>query len=296
MADRGRKNVLGIVGLTVMVFTVNGCQKSSGMPLDQVHTVVSDETAGIGYYLKTRDMVSKDIGLEEDSDLKDISLSSEEISLAAEDKTDMSVDVIPQQAEADTFIYSRDETVTSTNETTYVSENHTSCTGEEENSESTFICPDNLGEKDNDTSLELKEEENTESVPSAYYVQEYAQQVLDMVNARRGEAGLAPLVMNDAMVSAARIRALEIVQSFSHTRPNGTSCFTVLDESGVGYLGAGENLAAGQWSPESAMNSWMNSEGHRDNILNGSFNQIGIACYYDEGSPYGYYWVQCFIH
>lgn len=135
-----------------------------------------------------------------------------------------------------------------------------------------------------------------ESASSAYYVDSYAEQVLSIVNARRAEAGLAPLTMNYTLVSAAKVRAAETVQSFSHTRPNGTGCFTAFDEAGVGYSGAGENIAAGQWSPDSVMNSWMNSEGHRANILDGRFTQIGIACYYDPDSQYGYYWVQCFIY
>lgn len=137
---------------------------------------------------------------------------------------------------------------------------------------------------------------DSDATVNAYYMDSYAEQVLGIVNARREEAGLAPLTMNYTLVSAAKVRAVETVQSFSHTRPNGTSCFTAFDEAGVGYSGAGENIAAGQRSPESAMNSWMNSEGHRANILNGSFTQIGIACYYDPDSPYGYYWVQCFIY
>lgn len=138
--------------------------------------------------------------------------------------------------------------------------------------------------------------QNTEAVMNAYYMDSYAEQVLTIVNARRAEVGLAPLTMNYTLVSAAKVRAAETVQSFSHTRPNGTSCFTAFDEAGVSYSGAGENIAAGQWSPDSVMNSWMNSEGHRANILDGSFTQIGIACYYDSNSPYGYYWVQCFIN
>ena len=134
------------------------------------------------------------------------------------------------------------------------------------------------------------------STASAYYMDSYAEQVLSLVNAERANAGLAPLSMNYTLVSASKVRAAEITQSFSHTRPNGSSCFTAYDEAGVSYWGAGENIAAGQWSPESVMNSWMNSPGHRANILDGSFTQIGIACYYDPNSSYGYYWVQNFIY
>ena len=134
------------------------------------------------------------------------------------------------------------------------------------------------------------------STASAYYMDSYAEQVLSLVNAERANAGLAPLSMYYTLVSASKVRAAEITQSFSHTRPNGSSCFTAYDEAGVSYWGAGENIAAGQGSPESVMNSWMNSPGHRANILDGSFTQIGIACYYDPNSSYGYYWVQNFIY
>lgn len=139
-------------------------------------------------------------------------------------------------------------------------------------------------------------ESTTEAVANSYYMDSYAEQVLTIVNERRAEQGLAPLTMNYTLVSAAKVRAAEITQSFSHTRPNGTSCFTAFSEAGVSYWGAGENIAGGQGSPESVMNDWMNSEGHRENIMKPEFTQIGIACYYDPNSPYKYNWVQCFIY
>ena len=139
-------------------------------------------------------------------------------------------------------------------------------------------------------------ESTTEVVANSYYIDSYAEQVLSIVNERRAEQGLSPLTMNYGLVSAAKIRAAELTQSFSHTRPNGTSCFTAFDEAGVSYWGAGENIAIGYSSPESVMNGWMNSEGHRANIMNSDYTQIGIACYYDPNTPYKYHWVQCFIY
>lgn len=149
---------------------------------------------------------------------------------------------------------------------------------------------------DNNSTESNTDTESTEVPSGGYYLDSYAEQVLAIVNVKRQEAGLEPLVMNSALVSAAKVRAGETVQSFSHTRPNGTSCFTAFDEAGVSYSGAGENIAAGQTSADSVMTAWMNSEGHRANILNGSYTQIGIACYYDPNSAYGYYWTQCFIY
>lgn len=83
--------------------------------------------------------------------------------------------------------------------------------------------------------------------------------------------------------------------AFSHTRPNGESCFTVLDEVGIGnYQSAGENIAAGQNSPAAVMNSWMNSEGHRNNILSASYKHIGVGMKHEPNSIYGKHWVQLF--
>ena len=80
----------------------------------------------------------------------------------------------------------------------------------------------------------------------------------------------------------------ELQELFDHTRPDGSSCFTALDEAGVRYWTAGENIAAGAATPESVMNMWMNSEGHRANILNESFDAIGVG-------RMGNYWVQMFV-
>ena len=87
-------------------------------------------------------------------------------------------------------------------------------------------------------------------------------------------------------------RAQEIAQSFSHTRPDGSSCFTILEEFGVSYRAAGENIAMGQRTPEEVMDGWMNSSGHRANILNGTFTSIGVG-YYVDGAGAAH-WVQIF--
>ncbi len=134
--------------------------------------------------------------------------------------------------------------------------------------------------------------EATTAVQAAYYVDDYANQVLTLINVQRTAEGLTPLTMNTTLLSAAQVRAQELTQNFSHTRPDGSSCFTAIN---VSYSTAGENIAAGQWSPEWVVESWMNSEGHRANIMNAGYTQVAIACYYDPNSAYGYYWVQIFI-
>ena len=119
----------------------------------------------------------------------------------------------------------------------------------------------------------------------------YAAEVVRLVNAERAKQGLSALKVSTTVQSAAQVRAKEIKQSFSHTRPNGSSCFTALTEAGVSYRGAGENIAYGQSTPAAVMNAWMNSEGHRANIMNGSFTTIGVGYTVINGTPY---WTQMF--
>lgn len=130
--------------------------------------------------------------------------------------------------------------------------------------------------------------------PSGTDLESMRQGVLELVNAERSKAGKSPLTLNNALCETAQLRADEIVKTFSHTRPDGTSCFTALKGAGISYRTCGENIAAGQDTPASVMDSWMNSEGHRANILNGDFSSIGIG-YVKAASGYGHYWVQMFI-
>lgn len=114
------------------------------------------------------------------------------------------------------------------------------------------------------------------------------QAVLRLVNEERKKAGLPAMTTTSQLQQAADIRAKEMNQLVSHNRPDGSSCFTVLDEVGIEYAVAGENIASGVSSAEAVMQAWMQSEGHRANILNKDFTQIGI------GND-GVHWVQIFI-
>lgn len=122
----------------------------------------------------------------------------------------------------------------------------------------------------------------------------YAQQVVKLVNEEREKAGLPALTVQKDITAAANVRAREIKQSFSHTRPNGSSFSTALKEQGVAYRGSGENIAWGQKTPEQVMKGWMNSEGHRANILNKNFKNIGVGYYQDEKGVN--HWVQLFTY
>ena len=122
----------------------------------------------------------------------------------------------------------------------------------------------------------------------------WCSRVLEIMNEERANAGLGPLVMDPTLVNVATVRANEIIQSFSHTRPDGRDCFTAYAEQGASYSCAGENIAAGYSSPEAVMEGWMNSPGHRANILNGSFGRVGVGLVISDAGGYRYYWVQNF--
>ena len=117
-------------------------------------------------------------------------------------------------------------------------------------------------------------------------------EVLKIVNENRLANKAQPISTFSKVQSACDVRAKEISTYFSHTRPNGQSCFTVLSAKGINYWSAGENIAAGQRSPSSVMTAWMNSSGHRANILYSSYNHCGVG--YTTGGYYGTNWVQLF--
>ncbi len=121
---------------------------------------------------------------------------------------------------------------------------------------------------------------------------DYAGTVWAIVNEERQKAGRGELDWSDTLSEAASERAKELTELFSHSRPDGRDCFTVLSEYSIGSMAAGENIAMGQRTPQEVMNAWMNSKGHRENILNASFDTIGVG-YYEENGVY--YWVQLFI-
>lgn len=125
--------------------------------------------------------------------------------------------------------------------------------------------------------------------------EEYALQVAIIANRERVSRGLVPLKFSDKLSEVANLRAKEIQTLFTHTRPNGTSCFTAIDEANIDYYYAGENIAYGQPTPERVMTAWMNSSAHRENILSESPEYIGVGVSYNEKES-RYYWVQIFAY
>lgn len=120
----------------------------------------------------------------------------------------------------------------------------------------------------------------------------FEDQVLTLVNQERATAGLSPLSMDESLRKVARIKSTDMRTNnyFSHTSPTYGSPFDMMQQFGISYTAAGENIAQGYTTPEAVVKGWMNSPGHRANILNSKFTHIGVG--YDSN---GHYWTQMFI-
>ena len=119
--------------------------------------------------------------------------------------------------------------------------------------------------------------------------------MVNLVNQERAKAGLSPLTVNTKLSQVAELKAEDLRDKnyFSHTSPTYGSPFDMMKQFGISYKSAGENIAKGQKSPQSVMNGWMNSTGHRENILSSKYTEIGVG--YVTDSNGNTYWVQMFI-
>jgi len=120
----------------------------------------------------------------------------------------------------------------------------------------------------------------------------FADEVLRLTNLERERANLHRFGANPQLTRVAEVRAIEIIEYFSHTRPDGRDCFTAFTENHVAFYTAGENLAVGQTTPDEVIRGWMNSPGHRENILNEAFGQLGVAVIMDGNGRL--HWTQTF--
>lgn len=116
-------------------------------------------------------------------------------------------------------------------------------------------------------------------------------EVIMLVNENRIAEGKEILYESALLNQAADIRAKEIVSNFSHTRPDGSNGYKVVYEVGATYMAVGENIAYGYSTEAEVMNGWMNSSGHRANILNENYHAMGVGVACNNGV---YYWVQIF--
>lgn len=153
---------------------------------------------------------------------------------------------------------------------------------------SVFVTTGNTGGNNND-----KDDvgDDITPTPAPVNAEAMASEVIRLTNIERAKAGRSALIYNASLQRGAMMRAKEISIKFSHERPNGESFTTILNECGAGHI-SGENIAAGQKSPELAVKAWMNSQGHKLTMLNKENLYIGVGFYQDNDGRY--YWVQNF--
>lgn len=133
------------------------------------------------------------------------------------------------------------------------------------------------------------------SIPDISNITSIEKKVVTLVNIERKKQGLSPLKENWELSRVARYKSRDMMNKkyFSHTSPTYGSPFNMMKTFGISYTAAGENIAKGQPTPESVMDSWMNSSGHRANILSNSFTHIGVGLETDSNGTK--YWTQMFI-
>ncbi|SCI79008.1 uncharacterized protein%2C YkwD family [uncultured Clostridium sp.] len=151
----------------------------------------------------------------------------------------------------------------------------------------------NTSSKKSESKPETTPTENKVSTPSGNFAS-FQKEILDLVNVERTNRGLQPLKFNNELSNVATKKSQDMIDRnyFDHTSPTYGSPFDMMKQFGISYRAAGENIAMGQKTPKEVMNSWMNSPGHRKNILNPDFTELGVGIASNGSSIY---WTQMFI-
>ena len=128
------------------------------------------------------------------------------------------------------------------------------------------------------------------------FMSELEQAVLDIVNERRAEAGCGPVAGERFLQEAAFLHSKDMADNdyFSHTGLHGSRFWERAEQAGYQGFATAENIAAGYSTAEWVMQEWMESSGHRDNILNCNYTHLGVGYHYDRSAPYRHYWTQVF--
>ena len=131
-----------------------------------------------------------------------------------------------------------------------------------------------------------------ENVPDSGSVHAYEKEVVALVNAERAKYGLSALTLSENLCNKARIKSQDMADRnyFSHNSPTYGTPFEMMQSFGISYRAAGENIAQGYSTPRAVVTAWMNSEGHRENILSSKYTHIGVGYTAD-----GNHWTQWFI-
>ena len=133
------------------------------------------------------------------------------------------------------------------------------------------------------------------NIPNIDTTKNVENEVVALVNTERAKQHIQGLDIDWELSRVARTKSCDMANKgyFSHQSPTYGSPFDMMKQFGIKYKGAGENIASGQRTPEEVMKSWMNSQGHRENIMNPTFTHIGVG--FCEGGQYGTMWTQQFI-
>lgn len=146
------------------------------------------------------------------------------------------------------------------------------------------------------TTTQITPPPTTTTAPAGPIHSATEQAVLDLVNAERAKVGCPALVANATLAQVARAHSQDMAAHnyFDHNGLDGSTPFTRMTAAGYRYSAAAENIAAGYATPQDVMTGWMNSAGHRANILNCGLTQIGVGYASLSSSAYGSYWTQDF--
>nr|WP_330404649.1 CAP domain-containing protein [Clostridioides difficile] len=150
-------------------------------------------------------------------------------------------------------------------------------------------------EDNNNSDSTNKPDDNNNSGSTSESFSAYQKEVVDLVNIERAKAGLNPLTLDSSISNVATKKSQDMIDNnyFSHNSPTYGSPFDMLKKFGISYKTAGENIAIGQKTPKEVVNAWMNSEGHRKNIMNPNFSKIGVGVAQKSGGSI--YWTQIFV-
>ncbi|MDB8791140.1 CAP domain-containing protein [Romboutsia sp. 1001216sp1] len=147
----------------------------------------------------------------------------------------------------------------------------------------------------NNTNVDNKPSTPDNSTAQSGNFSSYQREIVNIVNAERSKRGLAPLTLDSSLSNVATKKSQDMINRgyFDHNSPTYGSPFDMMKQFGINYKAAGENIAMGQKDPQDVMNSWMNSDGHRKNILGPNFTHIGVGI--AKASNGQLYWTQMFI-
>lgn len=139
---------------------------------------------------------------------------------------------------------------------------------------------------------EAQEQTNQSSQSASQQLSQFENEVVELTNQERQKNGLAPLQIDEELSAVAREKSndMSVKNYFDHNSPTYGSPFDMMKSYGISYRAAGENIAKGQRTPQEVVDAWMNSQGHRENILNGNFTHIGVG-FVEQGN----HWTQMFI-